>query len=148
MSRFLQPRWIVAALAAVLAVHAVITFVSSGDASEAGQPTALTKARALLVEVDHAELCHWQRYGRYGNLPDLGETMEALDPDRFGGTMVSSASEAHLDLDLQLSRSGRSYVQRITGRGVDTYVERRGADFVDFGSDGWNRLKKRCDDGG
>ncbi len=57
---------------------------------------------------------------------------------------MSLASEAQLSLELQLSSSGKSYMQRITGRGVDTYVERRGTDFADYGADGWQRLAKRC----
>lgn len=118
--------------------------MSSGDSAEGQPPPALVQARELLVAVDSAELCHWQHHGRYGNLADLDETMEAVTPSHLAGSLMSVASTARLNLELQLSKGGRSYVQRITGRGVDTFVERRGSDFVDYGADGWRRLATHC----
>jgi hypothetical protein len=137
-------RWLLIVLAAVIGGSAVHQLLSSDDSAEGRPAPALVQARELLVAVDTAELCHWQRHGRYGNLPDLDETMEAVTPSHLAGSLMSVASTAQLTLELQLSKSGKSYVQRITGKGIDTFVERRGSDFVDYGADGWRRLATHC----
>jgi hypothetical protein len=138
MWRITRPRLVLLALAALLTVNALSRPTSS---VEGQPPQALAKARELLVAVDSAELCHWRRHGRYGNLADVDE---ATDGSRFGGALMALASRERLAVDLQVSSDHRSYFQRITGRGVDTYVERRGSDFIDFGPDGWQRLATRC----
>ncbi len=74
------PAFLLIALAVVIVVISVLRLMSSDDSTSHQPPQALAKARELLVAVDNAELCHWQRHGRYGNLPDLDETMEALSP--------------------------------------------------------------------
>jgi hypothetical protein len=126
-------------------VAAVVFGLPTSGSSDTGQPSeALTKARELLVEVDNAQQCHWDRHHRYGNLTDLDETMEALAPHHLAGSLIGLASSERLNLELRVSSSGRSYAQRITGRGVDTYMERRGSDFADYGADAWHRLKPRC----
>jgi hypothetical protein len=144
MARSVHIRRLLLALAAVIVAAVVFGLPSSGS-SDTGRPSeALTKARELLVEVDNAEQCHWDRHHRYGNVTDLDETMETLAPHHLIGSLMSFASMDHLNLEIQISRSGRSYLQRITGRGVDTYMERRGSDFADYGADAWRRLKPRC----
>ena len=144
MRKLLHPRSLFIALVVVILAVSIPRLTASDNSAEGRSSQALTKARELLVAIDHAELCHWQRHGRYGNLPDLDETMEALSPSHLAGSLMSAASAEHLDLEMQISRSGKSDLQRITGRKVDTFVERRGADFVDYGPDGWRRLPTRC----
>ncbi len=134
-------RWLLIVLAVAIGGSAVHRLVSSGDSAEGQPPPAIVQARELLVAVDSAELCHWQRHGRYGN---LAETIEAVTPSHLAGSLMSVASTARLNSELQLSKGDRSYVQRITGRGVDTLVERRGSDFVDYGADGRHRLATHC----
>ncbi|MDX6716908.1 MAG: hypothetical protein QOH30_3466 [Baekduia sp.] len=144
MSRSSRLRWLLVAVVAAIVATTLLGRPSSGS-SQAGPPAdALTDARELLVEVDNAQQCHWDRHHRYGNVPELDETMETLAPHHLIGSLMGTASTAHLNLEIQLSASGKSYLQRITGRGVDTYVERRGADFADYGADGWHRLTASC----
>jgi hypothetical protein len=47
-------------------------------------------------------------------------------------------------LTLDAGRDRRSYVQRITGNGVDTYFERCGAELADYADSAWGHVKDRC----
>jgi hypothetical protein len=102
--------------------------------------------RALLVEVDRAELCYWKRYGRYSEsvaeLQENAARVKGVHPD--GSSIMWRMQGRGLKLALDAG-SGRSYIQRVTGLGIDTYVERRGMDFVDFGDLAWPYLKKDCE---
>jgi hypothetical protein len=46
---------------------------------------------------------------------------------------------------LSTSRDSQTYIQRITGDKIDTYLERDAAnEFVDYGEYGWNHVKHTC----
>jgi hypothetical protein len=75
---------------------------------------------AVLVEVDRTQQCYRARRLRYA------ETVPSL---QFAGGHFMRTALAH-DLDIHLRASGDSYVQRITGTGVDAVLERRGAEVV------------------
>ncbi|CAA9511409.1 MAG: hypothetical protein AVDCRST_MAG30-2506 [uncultured Solirubrobacteraceae bacterium] len=130
---------------AVLATLGISQAPSDGGrrSTAAERSAAVT---ALLVRVDHAEQCHWERFGRYSsNVLDL----EANGMRSASGSVPTSgitglASLHRLRLTLETDRGGRSYVQRVTGRGVDTVIERRGTDFVDYGDFGYRNLRRGC----
>ena len=75
---------------------------------------------AVLVEVDRTQQCYRSRRRRYA------ETIPSL---QFAGGHFMRTALTH-DLDIHLRASGDSYVQRITGAGVDAVLERRGAEVV------------------
>ena len=67
------------------------------------QPTPEELSR----RVDHAQLCSFERTGRYrGSLIDLG----------LGPEFIVGAAEAGLDVDLHVSRGGRRYLVMVRGR--------------------------------
>jgi hypothetical protein len=97
--------------------------------------------------VDRTQLCFWERHGRYSDsIADLqrnaAEVEGALDP--AGASIMTLLVEHHLDLALDAGADGKSYIQRVTGRGVDTYIERRGTRFTDYDALGWRHLPERC----
>ena len=75
---------------------------------------------AVLVEVDRTQQCYRSRRRRYA------DTVPSL---QFAGGHFMRTALAH-DLDIHLRASGESYVQRITGTGVDAVLERRGEEVV------------------
>ena len=101
---------------------------------------------ALLVRVDHAEQCHWERFGRYSsNVLELEANVMRVKPRTRDASGIASFASIHrLDVALETDRAGKRYVQRVTGRGVDTVVERRGTDFVDYGDYGYRNLRRGC----
>lgn len=136
-SRYGRPR--VIALLAVFPLLMMALVVAEDDAPiESG-----TGWRDVVTAVDAAQLCYHDRHGRYGNVVDLDETRASRVRHGWETSLMGLAVAAGVRLDVQVSRGGRSYLQRVTGDDVDTYVERRGPDFVDVGPDAWP-LPERC----
>jgi hypothetical protein len=60
------------------------------------------------------------------------------------GSSITSRLVEH-GLSVDAGREGKSYIQRITGNGVDTYFERRGTAFADYGDLAWGHVKERSE---
>jgi hypothetical protein len=107
----------------LLGLIVVITFVVARDMEPARSAEQLERERAadaVLVEVDRTQLCYRQRRRRYA------ETIPSLQ--FAGGHFMRTALRQNLDI--HLSATGDGYVQRITGDGVSSVLERRGAEVV------------------
>ena len=131
-------RTIVLGVVVVLVVSAGVA-VAAGD-DEAGpafdRPTP--EATRLILAIDNAQLCHAERRGGYtDSLEDLLEVS--------GGLPLVLASDHRIDVELSASRGGRSYFVRLRGDDFDTYLERRGPDFVNDGAGVASRVGDRCD---
>jgi hypothetical protein len=139
---------VVAVIAGLFLVNAV-RVVLAGNAAKAAAPapSAVRGARDLLVDVDQLEVCYHQRHARFSDR--LAELMQssrdaAADPIE-GHSPLSAASQQRFAIDLSTSVDGQTYTQRITGNGIDTYVERDARhDFIDYGDLAWNHLKNTC----
>jgi hypothetical protein len=93
------------------------------DMDPARPAAVLARERAadtVLVEVDRTQLCYRQRRRRYA------ETVPSL---QFAGGRFMRLALRH-ELDIHLKATADGYVQRITGAGIDSLVERRGPDVV------------------
>jgi hypothetical protein len=102
----------------LLGLIAAIAFVVARDMEPAPPPGQLALERAadaVLVEVDRTQQCYYRRRGRYA------ATIPSLQFDR--GRFMRRALEN--DLDIHLRASGNGYVQRVSGAGVDSVLERR-----------------------
>jgi hypothetical protein len=107
----------------LLGLIVVITFVVARDMEPARSAEQRERERAadvVLVEVDRTQLCYRQRRRRYA------ETIPSL---QFAGGHFMRLALRH-DLDIHLTATGDAYVQRITGEGIDTVLERRGTEVV------------------
>jgi hypothetical protein len=107
----------------LLGLIVVVTFVVARDMEPARSAEQLERERAadaVLVEVDRTQLCYRQRRRRYA------ETIPSLQ--FAGGHFMRTALRQNLDI--HLTATGDGYVQRITGDGVNSVVERRGPDVV------------------
>jgi hypothetical protein len=119
------------------------------DADHHGGPkrSAVVAAQNLLVEVDRTELCYWERHGRYSE--SIAELQ--LNAEKVNGATIAAAwimpqmVAGGLNVTLDAGRDGKSYIQRISGRGVDSYFERRGTEFADYGDLGWGHVKQHCE---
>jgi hypothetical protein len=77
---------------------------------------------AVLVEVDHAQLCYAQRRDEYADtLPSLAFA---------GGHYMRTAMENHLDITLQTRDGGHAYQARVSGAGADGEIGRNGEELV------------------
>ena len=85
--------------------------------------------KQLIRDVDQGQLCNRKFYGQY---TDSTADLELM----VGGRIVGPASEHRLDLTIDASEGGRSYIVRIIGATTDTNFSRRGSDFVDYGDSG------------
>jgi hypothetical protein len=73
---------------------------------------------AVLVEVDHAQLCYAARRDEYADtLPSLAFA---------GGHYMRTAMENHLDITLQTHAGGYTYEAHVTGSGADGSIGRDG----------------------
>jgi hypothetical protein len=120
-------------LGAVAALFVCLVTAGCGGAADSRDAAVdrerSREVRELLLAIDQGEVCHRRFHGRYtGSVADL-ELM-------VGGKVVGSASELGLGIELDASTTGASYVVRLRGQGVDTYLSRRGSDFVDLGDSG------------
>jgi hypothetical protein len=135
-------------VAIMLAITVAAAFGTTDENGSGPDPNSqsVKAVRALLVEVDRAELCFWKRHGRYSeSVAELQENAARVKGARIDGSAIMWRMQGRgLKLELDAG-SGRSYIQRVTGLGIDTYVERRGMDFVDFGDLAWPYLKKDCE---
>ena len=107
-------------LLGLIVVMAVIVARDMEPARSAQQLARDRAVDAVLVEVDRTQQCYRSRRRRYA------ETIPSL---QFAGGHFMRTALTH-DLDIHLRASGDSYVQRITGTGVDAVLERRGAEVV------------------
>lgn len=106
-------------------------------------------ARDVLVEVDRLQLCYHERFARFSDrLAELIKSSRDAGEDPTQGTVVlSMASAGRLAVELSTSRDGQTYIQRITGDKIDTYLERDAEnEFVDYGQYGWKHVKNACGD--
>jgi hypothetical protein len=98
-------------------------FVVVRDMEPARSAEQLARERAadrVLVEVDRTQLCYRERRRRYAaTIPSL---------QFAGGRFMRTALNENLDI--HLSATGDGYVQRITGDGVSSVLERRGTAVV------------------
>jgi hypothetical protein len=123
----------------LLVLIVVITFVIARDLEPASSAEQLARERAadaVLVEVDRTQQCYRQRRRRYAaTVPSL----------QFAGGHFMRLALRH-ELDIHLRASGDGYVQRVTGEGVSTVLERSGRDVVrlDVGDRSPPRLAGRC----
>jgi hypothetical protein len=133
-------------LVAALLAPSTIRVMAQADGDESPARSAVLAARALLVEVDRTQLCYWERHGRYS--ASVAELQ--LNAEKVKGAGMPSSSiawqlrDGHFHLALDAGAEGRSYIQRITGNGVDTYFERRGTQFADYADLAWGHVKDRC----
>jgi hypothetical protein len=77
---------------------------------------------AVLVEVDHTQLCYLRRRDRYA------DTIPSLQ--FAGGRFMRVALENRLDITLRVGPGGHSYEQRVAGEGVEAVLGRRGLEVV------------------
>jgi hypothetical protein len=106
-------------------------------------------ARDVLVEVDRLQLCYHSRFARFSDrLADLIKySREAAEDPTQGAAVLSMASDGRFAVELSTSRDGQTYIQRITGDKIDTFLERDAEnEFVDYGQYGWNHVKNGCGD--
>jgi hypothetical protein len=85
--------------------------------------TAAERARevaidAVLVDVDHTQLCYFRRRGVYA------DTIPSLQ--FAGGRFMRLALQHDLDITLRTEDDERWYQVRVTGFGIDGVLERRG----------------------
>jgi hypothetical protein len=111
----------------LLGLIVVIAVLVARDMDPARPPAearaTLARERAadiVLVEVDRTQLCYRERRRRYA------QTLPSL---QFAGGHFMRLALRH-ELDIHLQATGDGYVQRITGDGVNSVVERRGPDVV------------------
>jgi hypothetical protein len=131
---------------AALLLASTVRVIAADDGRDEPQRSAVLAARALLVEVDRTELCFWERHGRYsGSVAELQLNAEKVEGAGMpGSSIMHQLTMTGLTVDLDAGRDGRSYIQRVTGNGVDTYLERRGTEFVDYGDLAWGHVKQSC----
>jgi hypothetical protein len=123
----------------LLGLFVVAGLVVARDMEPARSAEQLARERAadrVLVEVDRTQLCYRERRRRYA------ETIPSLQ--FAGGHFMRTALRE--DLDIHLRATGDGYVQRITGVGVSSVLERRGADVVhlDVGDRAAPQPASRC----
>jgi hypothetical protein len=97
----------------------------SGDDAGASTAEREKAARQLVLDVDQGQLCHRKFYGGY---TDSAADLELM----VGGRIAGPASTHRLDVDIDASAGGRSYIVRVRGNGVDTFFSRRGSDFAEY----------------
>jgi hypothetical protein len=110
-------------LVLIVAIAAMVARDMDPERPAAEARTALARERAadtVLVEVDRTQLCYRRRRHRYA------ETLPSL---QFAGGRFMRLALRH-QLDIHVKATGDGYVQRITGDGIDSLVERRGPDVV------------------
>jgi hypothetical protein len=126
---------------AAVAVAALVTRDADGNDAD----VSVANARAVLVTVDDLELCFRDRHGRYsGSVADLLLDAAERHPNTGGSPIMALLAQDGFDLQLDAGSTGRSYVQRLRGDGIDTYVERRGTDFIDYGNLTDTHLSETC----
>ena len=88
-------------------------------AAEAAQQRAVD---AVLVEVDHTQLCYARRRHEYADtLPSLAFA---------GGHYMRTAMEHHLDITLQTHDDGRGYEAHVSGDDAEGVIARAGHELV------------------
>jgi hypothetical protein len=109
---------------------------SAGTVAEGRAQTRAVDA--VLVGVDHAQLCYLRRRDTYADtLPSLAFS---------GGHYMRTALQHGLDITLHTTHGGHAYQQRVTGAGVDTVVARQGLEVMrlDVGDRSPPRLATGC----
>ena len=91
--------------------------VQSAGATQAERARELA-ADAVLVDVDHTQLCYFRRRGQYA------DTIPSLQ--FAGGRFMRLALQHDLDISLRTRDEGRWYQVRVTGYGIDGVLERGG----------------------
>ena len=91
----------------------------------AGAVAAERAVDAVLVDVDHTQLCYFRRRGQYA------DTIPSLQ--FAGGRFMRPALQNDLDITLATRDKGRSYEARVSGFGVKGVLARRGTDLVRLG---------------
>jgi hypothetical protein len=92
---------------------------TGADAAERATERALD---AVLVDVDHTQLCYFRRRERYA------DTVPSLQ--FAGGRFMRLALRNDLDITLATRDEGRWYQVRVTGFGADGVLERDGPELV------------------
>jgi hypothetical protein len=140
-------RGMVVLVLVVVALGASTVRTIAQERDDEPKRSSVRAVRALLAEIDRTELCFWQRHGRYSDsIADL-----QLNASKFkgaglpGSSIMSRATEGRLHVEIDAGETGRSYIQRITGQGIDTYFERRGTEFADYADLAWGHVKERCE---
>jgi hypothetical protein len=77
---------------------------------------------AVLVDVDHTQLCYFRRRGQYA------DTIPSLQ--FAGGRFMRLALQNDLDITLRTKDRGRWYQVRVSGFGITGVLERRGAELL------------------
>lgn len=131
---------------AALLLGSAVRVMAQDAGHDEPERSAVLAARALLVEVDRTELCFWERHGRYsGSIAELQLNAEKVNGASMpGSSIMQQLTSTGLTVDLDAGRDGRSYIQRVTGDGVDTYFERRGTEFAGYADLAWGHVKNSC----
>jgi hypothetical protein len=142
-------RWALALLLVGGITVAIAQNVVAEDRPASASPTVeqARAARGVLVEVDRLQLCYHEHFDRFSDrLAELIKySRDNTEEPTQGTAVLAMASEGRFGIELSTSRDGQTYIQRITGGGVDTYLERDAAnEFVDYGQYGWNHVKHTC----
>jgi hypothetical protein len=125
----------------LLGLIVVIAFVVTRDLEPARPAAVLARERAadaVLVEVDRAQQCRWNRRNAYADtVPSLLFT---------GGRFMRTALQNQLDIQLEASADRQLYRLRVTGDLVDARLERHGGELVrlEVGDRPAPRLARRC----
>jgi hypothetical protein len=104
-------------LLGVIVVAAGATARNLQPVRPAGAAQAERALDAVLVDVDHTQLCYFRRRGHYA------DTVPSLQ--FAGGRFMRPALEHHLDITLRTSDGGRWYQARVSGFGINGVLERR-----------------------
>ena len=105
-----------------IVVVAGVTTRNLQPVRSAGAVAAERAIDAVLVDVDHTQLCYFRRRGQYA------DTIPSLQ--FAGGRFMRPALQHHLDITVSTKDRGRSYQARVSGFGVKGVLERRGIDLV------------------
>jgi hypothetical protein len=93
---------------------------------------------AVVVGVDHAQLCYLRRRGEYADsLPSLAFSR---------GHYMRTALQFRLDITLRTTHNGHRYEQFVTGDGVSAVVRREGTEVMrlDVGDRSPPQLATHC----
>lgn len=137
------------AVLGLLLVGSIVVAIAENVVASDDSPSVEREraAREVLVEVDRLQLCYHERFARFSDrLADLIKySRDAGEDPTQGTTVLDKASEGRFAVELSTSRDGQTYIQRITGDRIDTYLERDAENqFVDYGHYGWNHVRNAC----
>ncbi len=138
---------LVGSMVVAVAQNVVADDVSQAPAQRSPSVERERAARAVLVEVDQLQVCYHERFARFSDrLAELiKHSRDAAEEPTQGTPVLSMASKGGFAIELFTSRNRQSYIQRITGDEIDTYLERDADnEFVDYGQYGWNHVKHTC----